>query len=113
MANIYTNENFRYSIVIKLRELGHDVLTALEAGNANQSIPDENVLEFAKQENRILLTFNRQDFIKLHYHFSNHKGIIICSLDPDAEGQADRIHKAILQENPLDGKLIRVNKPNT
>lgn len=50
MAKIYTNENFRYSIVIKLRELGHDVLTALEAGNANQSIPDENVLEFAKKK---------------------------------------------------------------
>jgi predicted nuclease of predicted toxin-antitoxin system len=112
MARIYTNENFRYSIVIKLRELGNDVLTALEAGNANQSIPDESVLEFAIKENRILLTFNRQDFIKLHYQFHNHKGIIICSLDPNAEGQANRIHQAILQENTLDGKLIRVNKPN-
>jgi len=68
MARIYTNENFRFSIVVKLRELGNDVFTALEAGNANKSIPD-------------------------------------------TEGQANRIHQAIQQENTLYGKLIRVNIP--
>gem|GEM_PF-3214508 len=44
MAKIYTNENFRYSIVIKLRELGHDVLTALEAGKCQLTLSFHNRL---------------------------------------------------------------------
>jgi ribosome biogenesis SPOUT family RNA methylase Rps3 len=112
MTRFYTNENFRYSVVQKLRELGHDVLTAHEAGNANQSIPDDKVLEFAITEGRVLITFNRQDFIKLHYQYPHHNGIIVCSLDSDSEGQAKRIHEVVSLENSLEGKLIRVNKPN-
>lgn len=50
MSRLYTNENFRYSVVLRLRSLGHDVLTSLEAGNANQCIPDEDVLKFATKE---------------------------------------------------------------
>jgi hypothetical protein len=43
MARFYSNENFPLLTVVKLRELGHEVLTALEAGNANQRILDEAV----------------------------------------------------------------------
>ena len=49
-----------------LRRLGHDVLTILETGAANQALPDENVLAFATTQNRIVLTLNRKDFIRLH-----------------------------------------------
>lgn len=52
MAFLSANENFPYQVVQALRGLGHDVLTSLEAGNANQSIPDEQVLEFATQNRR-------------------------------------------------------------
>jgi hypothetical protein len=44
MARFYSNENFPLLTVVKLRELGHEVVTALEAGNANQRIADEAVL---------------------------------------------------------------------
>jgi hypothetical protein len=47
MARFYSNENFPLLTVVKLRELGHEVVTALEAGNANQRISDEAVLAFA------------------------------------------------------------------
>lgn len=50
MARIYANENFYRPVVAKLREFGHDVLTTLEAGKANQKIPDEEVLLFAIAE---------------------------------------------------------------
>lgn len=40
----YANENFPMPVVERLRELGHDVLTARDAGNAGQGIPDEDVL---------------------------------------------------------------------
>ena len=66
MAALYTNENFPLKVVLALREMGHDVLTSYEAGNANQRIPDADVLEFAAKSGRILLTLNRRDFIALH-----------------------------------------------
>lgn len=44
MALLYTNENFPLQTARELRRLGHDVLTSLEAGNANRSVPDEEAL---------------------------------------------------------------------
>ncbi len=34
MTHLYSDENFPRQVVEALRALGHDVLTALEAGNA-------------------------------------------------------------------------------
>ena len=45
---LYSNESFHLRAVEQLRSLGYDVLTSLEAGRANQRIPDEQVLEFAR-----------------------------------------------------------------
>jgi len=36
MARLYGDENFPYPVVLALRRLGHDVLTAQEAGKAGQ-----------------------------------------------------------------------------
>jgi len=47
MEKLYVNENFPLAIVKLLRAFKHDVLTSLDAGNANQRIPDEDVLAFA------------------------------------------------------------------
>jgi len=99
MARLYTNENFRRRIVEALRELGHDVLTAYEAGNANLSIPNDKVLEFAHANNRIVLTFNRKDFIRLHHQNPIHSGIIVCTEDPDYLALAQRIHDTIFSLN--------------
>ncbi len=56
MARFYSNENFPLPVVGELRRLGHDVLTLYEAGQANQAVPDEAVLQTASDDNRILLT---------------------------------------------------------
>ena len=66
MEKLYVNENFTFPVVKLLRDFGHDVLTSADAGNANQRIPDEDVLQFAITENRILVTLNRRDFIQIH-----------------------------------------------
>ena len=66
MANLYANENFPLAAVEGLRVLGHDVLTSLEAGTANQAIPDDRVLAFASDLGRAVLTHNRLDFKRLH-----------------------------------------------
>ena len=56
---LYADENFPLRVVEELRRLGHDVLTALEAGRANQSIADHDLLARATEVNRALLTLNR------------------------------------------------------
>lgn len=47
MARFYGDEQFPLRVVEYLRDLGHDVLTVQEAGNANLKIPDDRVLAFA------------------------------------------------------------------
>ena len=111
MEKLYVNENFPLPAVKLLREFGHDVLTSADAGNANQRIPDEDVLQFSISQNRILLTLNRRDFIQLHRLNSAHSGIIICTEDVDFIGFANRIHSALEENEGLfENQLIRVYK---
>ncbi|MGE5341939.1 MAG: DUF5615 family PIN-like protein [Candidatus Omnitrophota bacterium] len=110
MAQLYSNENFPLPVVQRLRQLGHNVLTIQETGKAEQSMPDEAVLLYAISEQRALVTLNRKHFIQLHKEKPYHYGIIVCSFDPDFIGQADRIHESVQSEEPLLGKLIRVNR---
>lgn len=106
--NFYANENFPFQVVEILRNLGHNVLTSLDAGRANQAIPDEDVLSFAVESKRILLTLNRSDFIKLHKLFPEHFGIIVCTNDPNLSRQANYIHNAVNKELFLESKLIKI-----
>ncbi|HQV95259.1 MAG TPA: DUF5615 family PIN-like protein [Anaerolineales bacterium] len=110
MASFYTNENFPVKIAEYLREMGYDVLTSFEAGNANQRIPDAEVLDFASRSGRILLTINRRDFIELHEKSPNHAGVIVCSQNIDLREQAEQIHSSIQEAGDMTGKLIRINR---
>ncbi|MEZ2276093.1 MAG: DUF5615 family PIN-like protein [Microcoleus sp.] len=112
MARFYTDENFPLAVVELLRALGHDVLTAREAGNANLQIPDEDVLAFAASNDRTVLTRNRRHFMRLHLQKSDHSGIVVCTEDPNFERLTTRINEAISAEEILTGKLIRVNRPS-
>ncbi len=111
MARLYANENFPYPVVDELRRLGHDVLTMPEAGQAGRALPDTDVLEFANENGRALLTLNRRHFVRLHETHPRHAGIVVCTFDPDFAGQARRIHAAITSTPDLAGKLIRVSRP--
>lgn len=53
--SFYSNENFDLDMVKILRELRHNVITSYEAGQANQSIPDNEVLNFATHSNLTVL----------------------------------------------------------
>lgn len=111
MARLYSDENFSLLVVEVLRTLGHDILTATEANQANLQIPDDRVLQFAIDQKRAILTRNRRDFIRLHLSTqADHWGIVVCTEDPDFEGLANRIHEAIALEESLQGQLIRVNR---
>jgi hypothetical protein len=94
VARLYADENFPLQVVEGLRRLSHDVLTVLEAGQANQRIEDRDVLAFAAAAGRAVVTINRRDFMRLHRQQPAHHGIVVCTEDTDTEGQAQRIHVA-------------------
>lgn len=113
MARLYADENFNLKSVALLREMGHDVLTPHDTGQSNLRIPDENVLDFAIRTERILLTFDRKDYARLHLSIPTHHGIMICKEDTDFSALAHRIHTALQAANgQLAGQLIRITRPN-
>jgi hypothetical protein len=111
MASLYADENFDYPAVQELRQLGHDVLTAHEAGQSGQRISDTAVLAFATAQSRALLTFNRRHFIRLHRLSTSHSGIIVCTRDNDSTALSRRIHGALVNFASLDGQLVRITRP--
>ena len=113
MLKFYSNENFPIEMVNLLRGRGYDVLTSYEAGQANQKIPDDEVLMYATNAGRTVITENRQDFIDLHFTTSNHAGIVICKADRDYAGKVQVLHDFFTQDKqPLDNRLLRVMKQN-
>jgi predicted nuclease of predicted toxin-antitoxin system len=116
MARFYADEQFPRLTSEKLRLLGHDVLTVQEAGKVNQRISDPDVLAYAIADDRVVLTLNRYDFINLHKSTPIHKGVIICSENPNFIRLAEKIHEAVValdylaagNINPLENQLVRV-----
>ena len=113
MVRLYSDEDFSFPVVEELRKLGHDVLTAQEAGHSNQGISDSRVLAFAISSDRAVLTFNRRHFINLHRRISSHRGILVCTRDNDVANLALRIHQAISGCPGLENQLLRINRPQT
>ena len=70
----------RNALVIALRARGVDVLTALEAGMIERS--DEEHLDYATAQGRVLCSFNVGDFYRLHTTYitqgKSHAGIILA-----------------------------------
>ena len=112
IARLYSNENIPLPVVEALRTFGHDVMTTLDAGKANDAIPDEEVLRFASAHQRAVITHNRQDFICLHRLHPDHEGIIVCTVNTDFPALATRIHAQLQAMNSLRGQLIRINRGN-
>lgn len=54
MARLFADENFPFQAVEALRELGHDVLTVADAGKDGLGTPDDEVLDFASENARVL-----------------------------------------------------------
>jgi hypothetical protein len=113
MAELYADEDFDFQVVVELRRFGHDVLTVQEAGQGNQGIGDADVLAFAIGQGRAVLTFNRRDFINLHRQMGHHRGILVCTRDPDASALASRVHREILACPSLEDQLLRITRPQS
>jgi hypothetical protein len=78
---LYLDEDSnRRGLVQGFRARGLDVLTTLEAGMGGRL--DEDNLEFATSQSRVLYTYNIADFYELHAAWLNagrsHAGLILC-----------------------------------
>ena len=113
MASLYSNENYPLGIVEALHGLGHDVLTAQQAGNSGRGVPDEEVPRFATAQGRAVITHNRLHFFRLDRDTEGrHSGIIACTYDPDEMRRAQRIDATIRDAGgDLSGKVLRVYRP--
>jgi hypothetical protein len=112
MARLYADEDVPRPLVDHLRALGHDVVTAFEAGRANQKIQDADILAEATNLGRVVVTHNRKHYIRLHASTPGHAGIISCTRDDgDPEALAARIDSALATNPNLAGQHIRVNRP--
>lgn len=76
MLRYYFDEHVKGPIARGLRLRGIDIMTAQDAGLADQELPDSFQLKFAARQGRVLVTEDR-DFVALAYSQTPHAGIIL------------------------------------
>lgn len=103
---LYADEDFDHGVVARLRALGHDVVTVMDAHR--RGLSDVEQLVYATDAGRALITFNRADYHALHRQRAQHAGIITCTRDPDVEELATRIHGEISTRSGVAGEVIRI-----
>jgi predicted nuclease of predicted toxin-antitoxin system len=79
----FDEDSSRHSLARELRARGVDLATVLETGMAGKT--DEEQLQWATLNDRVLYSFNRGDFYRLHTIWLNeqrsHSGIILSRQD--------------------------------
>lgn len=100
-------------IAVKLRELGHDAVTAVEQGW--DRAPDEALLRLCEHERRVLLTNNVDDFTRLAREWAgdgrSHAGLVFTSDSsmPRSKRMIGRYVRALdslLQANPAPDAFV-------
>ena len=95
-------DSMRHALVRALRARGIDVTTALDAGMIGRT--DEEHLEYAAAQGRVLYTCNVGDFYRLHTAFlaqrKSHAGVILARQQRYSVGeQARHLLKLIATES--------------
>jgi hypothetical protein len=102
------------AIARELRRRGHDALSAVERDDL-RGLPDEDLLEFARSERRVLLTRDVGDFARLELQFAaedrRHHGIIFVSpgrfpASLAGIGALVRSLEGLLTSHPTDDALV-------
>lgn len=101
-------DSMSHALTTTLRNLGVDVLTALEAGTIKAS--DAAQLEFATSQQRVLYSYNVGDYYRLHSEFLGlgkpHAGIVLSQQTQFSIGEQARriaeIAKAISPDDMCD-----------
>lgn len=93
MLPLYFDEDsMDRDLVTALRARGADIITAADSGMLGRSDPDH--LDYAAAQERVLYTFNRGDFYRLHTRYlaegKTHAGIILAHQQRYSIGQQMR-----------------------
>lgn len=87
VIKLYLNEDVHTKLAEALRQRGFDVFTTVEADMLG--ISDEEQLALAISEGRVVLSFNRGDYARLHNRYAEHGwehcGIIVSEQYPIGE----------------------------
>ena len=107
---LYADEDFPHPAVDELRRLGHDVLTAQDDGH--RQTPDPVILARAHSLGRVVVTYNRRHYERVHRQGTDHSGIVSATKDDNFSSLAARIHAALAGRTP--GRwCVRVNRPQS
>jgi hypothetical protein len=78
---VYLDEDVYAAVAAGLRRRGFDVLTTVEASRSGAG--DDDQLRFAAEQERVIVTFNRGDFARLHSEHlqagNTHAGIVVSA----------------------------------
>jgi Domain of unknown function (DUF5615) len=90
---LYIDEDsFEKSLVAAFRRAGLDVVTVADVGR--ESYSDEDQLTWATEHDRVIYSYNRQDFCRLHGEFlaidRRHAGIIVLQQQRYSVGQQSK-----------------------
>lgn len=116
LALLIDEDTLAKVLVKMLREAGHDVRTVNEVGLTGK--PDSVVLDYARTNQRIVITRNCQDFEELHLENSSHSGIFVIYENKDYSKDLSRqeIIRAISNLEaasvPLANQFIALNHWN-
>jgi hypothetical protein len=113
VARVIADEDFPRPVAEMLREYGHDSITVGELQLANKETPDSQILATATELGRIVLTHNRQDYIRLHQGGARHSGIIVCRHDADQKRLAQNLDLALGSCGDMTDTLVRVYRNGT
>jgi len=102
---LYLDDDCSAKALVKaLIEHGVDVVTTLKARMAGRD--DEEHLAYAAEQGRVLYSFNRRDFCRLHQDWlasgKSHSGIILSFQDYDIGEQQRRLLELIALKTAED-----------
>jgi predicted nuclease of predicted toxin-antitoxin system len=76
------DEMYSSAVAEQLRRRDHDVIAVTERADL-RGTPDEDLLAWARTEDRALVTDNQRDFIPIHQRYitggNDHKGLILTT----------------------------------
>ncbi|MBI5411337.1 MAG: DUF5615 family PIN-like protein [Nitrospirae bacterium] len=98
---LYLDEHLSPLLARMLRARGIDCQTAVEAGNLGRS--DEEQLTYATSQGRVLVTFDRADFLALATQWAE-RGRIHAGLILSRQGSAAELLRQLLHLIALRGK---------
>ena len=107
MARLYSNENLAIDLVEALRKFNHDILSSYDAGQANQGIPDDEVLKYATLNDRCVITFNRDDFVALHRNGVSQTCALPISSDSSGATPQPLNSSSTTKSTEVESKAIR------